>query len=122
MVRRALETAIRQSEFVGLTWDDVNLDRRTIFLREIKNGSSHTVPLSSRAIDVLRTWQATTGGKGKLFDIEVGRAVSHEATSRLFEKTGLCDMQIAMITGHHSMEMLKRYAHMRAEKLVKALE
>lgn len=142
MVRLALETAMRQGEFVGLAWDDVNLDRRTIFLRETKNGSSRTVPLSSRAVEVLRSWQATTGGKGKLFDIEVGRAVSHaflavcrkaklpdlhfhdlrhEATSRFFEKTSLRDMQIAMITGHRSMEMLKRYAHIRAEELAKEL-
>lgn len=44
----------------------------------------------------------------------------HEATSRLFEK-GLNPMEVATITGHKSMQMLKRYTHLRAEDLVKKL-
>lgn len=43
--------------------------------------------------------------------------VRHEATSRLFERTKLTDVQIAKITGHKSMEMLKRYANLRASTL-----
>ena len=41
----------------------------------------------------------------------------HEATSRLFEK-GLGLMEVASITGHKTMQMLKRYTHLRAEDLV----
>ena len=41
----------------------------------------------------------------------------HEATSRLFEK-GLNTMEVASITGHEDLKMLKRYTHLRAENLV----
>ena len=41
----------------------------------------------------------------------------HEATSRLFEK-GLNTMEVASITGHEDLKMLKRYTHLRAEDLV----
>ncbi len=41
----------------------------------------------------------------------------HEATSRLFEK-GLNPMEGASITGHKTLQMLKRYTHLRAEDLV----
>jgi integrase len=41
----------------------------------------------------------------------------HEATSRLFEHTDLRDLEIAMITGHRSLEMLDRYKHLRANRL-----
>ena len=41
----------------------------------------------------------------------------HEATSRLFEHTDLRDLEIAMITGHRSLEMLNRYKHLRANRL-----
>ena len=41
----------------------------------------------------------------------------HEATSRLFEK-GLNLMEVAAITGHKTLQMLKRYTHLRAEDLV----
>ena len=44
----------------------------------------------------------------------------HEATSRLFEK-GLNTMEVASITGHEDLRMLKRYTHLRAEDLVARL-
>lgn len=45
----------------------------------------------------------------------------HEAASRLFEK-GLNPMQLAAISGHKTLEMLKRYTHLRAIDLVKMLD
>jgi len=45
----------------------------------------------------------------------------HEATSRLFERTSLSDMEIAKITGHKSMAMLKRYANLRGSDLAARL-
>lgn len=44
----------------------------------------------------------------------------HEAASRLFEK-GLNVMEVASITGHKTLQMLKRYTHLRAEDLAKKL-
>ncbi|MHB1701213.1 MAG: tyrosine-type recombinase/integrase [Acidobacteriaceae bacterium] len=44
----------------------------------------------------------------------------HEATSRLFEK-GLGVMEVASMTGHKSLAMLKRYTHVEAEKLAAKL-
>lgn len=46
----------------------------------------------------------------------------HEATSRLFEKRTLDSMEIAMITGHKTLAMLKRYTHLRAADLAKQLD
>lgn len=140
MVRLALATAMRQGELVGLTWADVDLQGRKILLRETKNGEARTVPLSTMALAVLQSWAGNNAGR--LFPVQTGRAVSHafakacgkagvdgltfhdlrhEATSRLFEGTDLRDIEIASITGHKSMEMLKRYAHMRAAHLVDRL-
>lgn len=44
----------------------------------------------------------------------------HEATSRLFEK-GLGIMEVASMTGHKSLSMLKRYTHIEAERLAQKL-
>ena len=46
----------------------------------------------------------------------------HEATSRLFEDKGLDIMEVASITGHKTLQMLKRYMHLRAENLAKKLK
>ncbi|AAZ97761.1 site-specific recombinase, phage integrase family [Thiobacillus denitrificans ATCC 25259] len=45
----------------------------------------------------------------------------HEATSRLFEKGVFDSMEVASITGHKTLAMLKRYTHLRAEDLAKKL-
>jgi len=44
----------------------------------------------------------------------------HEAASRLFEK-GLHPLEVASITGHRSMQMLKRYTHLKPESLLEKL-
>ena len=45
----------------------------------------------------------------------------HEAVSRLVE-AGLGDQEVATISGHKSMQMLKRYTLLRAEDLVAKLD
>jgi integrase len=45
----------------------------------------------------------------------------HEAVSRLVE-AGLSDQEVAAISGHKTMQMLKRYTHLRAEDLVEKLD
>lgn len=42
----------------------------------------------------------------------------HEATCRYYERTKLSDIQIARITGHKDMRMLRRYASLRGSDLV----
>jgi len=54
-----------------------------------------------------------------LFDLHF-HDLRHEATSRLFEK-GLGIMEVASMTGHKSLSMLKRYTHIEAEKLARKL-
>jgi integrase len=131
---------MRQGELVDLSWSGVSLAERTILLRDTKNGESRTVPLSSVAVQVLSSIYSIACEK--VFPIQTGRAISHafakacktagiadlrfhdlrhEATSRLFENTDLRDVEIASITGHKTMEMLKRYAHLRAALLAARL-
>jgi integrase len=45
----------------------------------------------------------------------------HEAVSRLVE-AGLSDQKVSAISGHKSMQMLKRYTHLRAEDMVDELD
>ena len=45
----------------------------------------------------------------------------HEAVRRLVEG-GLSDQEVSAISGHKSMQMLKRYTHLRAEDLVGRLD
>ena len=44
----------------------------------------------------------------------------HEATSRFFER-GLNVMEVASVTGHKTLQMLKRYTHLSATDLATRL-
>lgn len=76
MLLVSLETGMRASEIVGLTWDRVHLARRYVELEKTKNGDSRHVPLSTRAVQLLqamkgldsdRVFTITTASRDTLF-------------------------------------------------------
>ena len=134
----AIETGMRRSEILGLTWDNIDLERRIAFLPITKNGSSREVPLSARAFEVLRQQQSKKIDhpfpvKANAFRLAWDRLraraglvdfkfhdLRHEALSRFFEM-GLSIPEVALISGHRDVKMLMRYTHLRAEDLVKKI-
>lgn len=139
IVRLALETAMRRSELVRLRWEHIDLNRQIARLPDTKNGEARTVPLSSIAVRVLRALPRSL--HGQVFPGLTGEAVKrayiravrrggiadlrfhdlrHEAITRLFEK-GLNIMEVASITGHRDLRMLRRYTYLKAEDLAMKL-
>ncbi|MGD9725508.1 MAG: site-specific integrase [Gammaproteobacteria bacterium] len=139
-VELALETAMRRSELLNLQWQFIELTRRTAFLPDTKNGDARTVPLSNAAVETLKSLH--NGEKGKVFECLTPEALKrafmratqraglddfhfhdlrHEATTRFFER-GLNIMEVASITGHKDLRMLRRYTHLKAEDLAKKLD
>lgn len=49
----SLETAMRAGEIVGLTWNNVYIDKRLVHLPETKNGEARDVSLSKRAAELI---------------------------------------------------------------------
>jgi len=130
----ALVTAMRQGEIVSLEWRNVDLVKRTARLPITKNGRSRTVPLSTRAVAILESLPRTTElvfegfsksgikhafcrltARLKIDDLHF-HDLRHEAISRLVER-GLNLMEVAAVSGHQTMQMLKRYTHLRAEDI-----
>ncbi|WP_338544692.1 site-specific integrase [Pseudomonas benzopyrenica] len=140
LVSLALETAMRQGELLGLRWERVNLRSRIIHLDDTKNGTKRDVPLSVKARNVLMRLEPQTSGavfgytanglkstwrfmlqKLGIADLHF-HDLRHESISRLFELGTLDLMEVAAISGHKSLSMLKRYTHLRATRLVRKLE
>lgn len=148
----ALETGMRSSEISSLRRPQVDLAKRVIRLSDTKNDSSRTVPLSKRATEVFKaamdnpvrpidcnlvffgepgkdgkrrpyTFTKIWGQLKKKLDLPDFRFhdLRHEAVSRLVEG-GLSDQEVSAISGHKSMQMLKRYTHLRSEDLVSKLD
>lgn len=141
IIKIAVETGMRRNELASLTWDEIDLKRQTAHIPKTKTDVPRTVPLSKAAIRALKEFGVKKDGA--VFELrpesmsqaferacEPHRAnitgvrfhdLRHEATSRLFEK-GLNVMEVAAITGHKTLDMLKRYTHLRAEDLAKKLK
>jgi integrase len=66
----AIETGMRFGELAGVTWENLNLEKQTIYLPDTKNGSPRTVPLSSRALNAIRTQPRSIDGR--LFSAKPG--------------------------------------------------
>lgn len=139
----SLESAMRQSELAGLTWDRVKLNAEYPHcdLPRTKNERPRRVPLSTRAIAAFKGLlpeNVAVLGKRPVFSVETPRAfghawrnvvtdenfpdfrwhdLRHEAISRLFERTDFRDNEIMAISGHLRPEMLTRYTHLRADRL-----
>jgi len=62
----ALETAMRMREIYTLTRDQVDFDKRTIFLDKTKNGDKREVPMSSVALAAVKEY-LTTHLEDKMF-------------------------------------------------------
>lgn len=90
----ALETAMRMREMYTLTVDQVDIERRTIFLDKTKNGSKRQVPLSSVAVAALTIHIANADNivDGRLFSFWDGRidAIGLRATSGRLSQQWAC--------------------------------
>ncbi|WP_169828963.1 site-specific integrase [Chromobacterium amazonense] len=140
IVALALETAMRQGEILAIRWENISWAKRTVFLPLTKNGDLREIPLSRKAYIVLHDYM-TPAREGRVFGYtssgfkSTWRAfmqrleikdlhfhdLRHSAISSLLER-GLNTMEVAAISGHRSMAMLRRYSHLLAYKLVEKLD
>ena len=136
-VQFAVATAMRRSEILKLSWQDIDLKNRLALLHNTKNGNARSVPLSDSAIAIIDTLPQNTP---HLFPVSddalrqswerlVKRAeiknlrfhdLRHEAISRFFE-AGLSIPEVAMISGHKDYRVLFRYTHLRPADLVRKI-
>lgn len=137
IIELAVETAMRRSELINLRKDQIR--GKVAYLEDTKNGERRSVPLSSRAMTLLEGLPVPIDG-GKYFRLKADTVsnyfpivcetakvtglrfhdLRHEATSRLFEH-GFNMMEVASITGHKTLAMLKRYTHLSPQDLAERL-
>lgn len=134
IVQFALETAMRQGEILGLSWTDIDLNKRTAHLETTKNGDRRTVPLSTRAVQILQELPRSIDGrvfpmnKAALcanFSNACKRAGIEDLHFHDIRHTAITNMagkfsnilELSAVTGHRQLSMLKKYYHPKAEDL-----
>jgi len=142
----ALETAMRRGELVSLVWSDVYIKNRRVFVRDSKTGEPRVVPLTKRAVEILKSLRVHESGlvfpfvSGNALTMAFRRACAeaksldgtkdepvtgvrfhdtrHEATSRLFGKS-LIAQEVKAVTGHKTDAMLAKYTDLLDEVIAK---
>ncbi len=134
----AIESAMRRGEILGIEWKHIDFEKRTVYLPLTKNGQSRSVPLSTRALETLRSMPQTLDGR--IFPITIAAMeasflgavrrsnlhglhfhdLRHTAAARMAGKLPNV-IELAAVTGHTSLQMLKRYYHPNAVDLAMKL-
>ncbi|WP_042226240.1 site-specific integrase [Kingella kingae] len=135
-----LETAMRGGEMVTLTWDNVFLDRRFVHLPDSKNGYARDVPLSLKAVAILkllaqvreneRVFNITKGSLDALFRklrerSDLGDVHFHDSRREALTRLALIflPMELAKISGHRDLRiLLNTYYAPRAEDLAAKMD
>lgn len=134
----SLETAVRRGELLRLSRTNIDFATHTAFLPLTKSGISRTIPLSSKAISILNTIQIQSD---LMFPINA--AALHAAFKKACKRAGVLDfhwhdlrhnaitnmaiklpnlIELASVSGHKSLAMLKRYYHPSATELARKLD
>lgn len=136
----SVETAMRRGEQLNMRWEHLDLKGRALHIPETKTDEARTIPLSLAAVEAFKSL-GVTGIKGKIITLSMGQLryawtrartaigapdlrlhdCRHEATSRLFE-AGFGDIEAASVTGHKTMAMLKKYAHLKHSHILDKLD
>jgi integrase len=137
-VQLALATAMRRGELLSIRWEHVDLQNRTAFLSDTKNGESRTVPLSTAAVQVLAELPRHISGvviPVKFFTLDAAfkrarkRAGLNDLRFHDLRRTAITRMaeklpnviELAAVSGHKSLMVLKRYYRPTAAELAQKL-
>lgn len=140
IVQFALHSTRRLGEICRVRWEDVNEDKKTLLVRDVKNprrkvGNHQWSRLTLEGLALIQQ-QPRLPNEPRIFPYKehsVSRAflrttrmlgiqnlhfhdLRHEAISRLFER-GYAIQEVALFSLHQSWEQLRQYTHLRAENI-----
>lgn len=129
----SMRTAMRSGEILSLTAKTINLERRTAVLERTKNGDRREVPLSSKAVRLLRQMPAEGWGvSSSTLDAtwrkvcnRVGVEGLHLHDARAWALTQMARkvdvLTLARISGHRNVSQLSTYYRATAEQIAAML-
>jgi integrase len=146
MVVVALQTGMRQGEILGLRWEHVDFDQKTIFVAHTKTGRPRRIPMS-KSVDVeLRSLKQDASSEEHVFSYSrTGLKLTtfrhswegackearisglrfhdlrHTFATRLRAK-GVHEMDIMSLLGHTTLQMTSRYTHAMPQNLRAAVD
>lgn len=148
MVLVSLGTGVRWGELTSLVWADIDLVRRTLYVRAAaaKSGKPRTIPLNYEVLGTLEAWkkQVAAESKALVFAGREGEKLTHVKRSwaTVTKAAGLSNLRwhdlrhafasklvqagvdlniVRELMGHADLQMTLRYSHLRQENLADAV-
>jgi integrase len=142
-------TGARKENILSLTWQQIDFDRRCIFLPETKNGERQTLPLVDPALSAVIDWKTkpqkfpsaflfpspvkanqhiTLSGhvwKNLLAKAQIENFRFHDLRHSFASELAMSGASLAEIaagTGHKTLQMVKRYAHLSHDHTASVIE
>lgn len=138
MAEFSVLTGLRMSNVTGLKWGKVDLDRQLLWVSasDYKSGRDHGVPLSDRAVEILRAEQGQHPTYVFTYDGHPVTRTNTPAWRKALQRAGIADFRwhdlrhtfasyhamngtplltLKALGGWASLEMVNRYAHLAAE-------
>lgn len=138
MAEFSVLTGLRRSNVTGLKWHRVDLDRRLLWVdsSDYKSGRDHGIPLSDRAIAILRGEQGRNPVYVFTYNGSPVEQVNTKAWKQALRRAGVDNFRwhdlrhtfasyhamngtplltLKALGGWQSLEMVNRYAHLSAE-------
>ena len=137
----AIESGMRLGEICALRKSQINVESRWLEIDDSKNGEGRIVPLSSRAVEIVRLL-ITASERKSLTDFNTEKASSlfrkvrrladihdmtfhdsrHEACSRFAKNPKIDTLKLAKIIGHKNPKTLMIYFNPTGEELASLLD
>jgi len=140
----SLDTGIRRGEAFGLRWSDIDLKGLTLTVRGegAKSSQSRVIPLSGRAMGVLKEWGKQEGKTGSVFpganqntlkyawaglltDTEIVGLRWHDLRHTFGSRCAMAGVPVTVIQrlmGHSSVVTTQRYMHATGEDARRGIE
>lgn len=138
LIRFSIDSAMRLGELTRVMWKDIDHEKRTLMIRDRKHpnkkaGNHQTIPLLGQTYPIIQRQVKQNElifpfnpnsisaaffracQKARVEDMH-WHDLRHEGISRLFEQ-GYAIQEVALVSGHTSWNMLRRYTHLSPESL-----
>lgn len=148
VVAIAIGSGMRRGEILDLRWQDIDFNKKMIFLGKTKNGTSRFVPMVGLVLQVLlelyqkekiidfsffifpsinpnKQLEIRTAWEYALKRANISNLKFHDlrhSCASFLAMTGASQRDIAEILGHKDLKMTFRYSHLSNQHLAEALE
>lgn len=136
LVKVAINTGMRRGELMALTWNDLDISNRHIYIRHSKSGKGRVIPMNQAVLEVVLSLKKSSdrpnvfsSNHREAYVAALKRAEIKDATFHTLRHTAASHLAqagvnlytISKILGHSTTEMTARYAHLGPDYMAKSV-